>query len=135
MEVPRHWRTQAPRYALIGVVCEACGAKAFPPRDLCPECLSGDLRPFQLRGLGEVYSYSRVLQGPDGFSEGVPYVVALVKLDEGPLLATQLTDVEEAEVAIGMRVEMVTRRLRDDGPRGIVLYGYKFRPVLAGQEP
>jgi uncharacterized OB-fold protein len=130
MEVPRHWRTQSTRYALIGVVCQVCGQKAFPPRDLCPECTSAELKPFKFRGLGQVYSYSRVLQGPDGFSECVPYVVALIKLDEGPLLAAQLTDVDEAELAIGMRVEMVTRRLREDGPRGIVLYGYKFRPLL-----
>ena len=134
MEVPRHWRTQASRYALMGVRCEACGALTFPPREVCPECRGGALQPHRFCGLGEVYSHSTVLQGPDGFADGVPYVVALVKLDEGPLVAAQLTDIDREQVAIGLRVEMVTRRLRDDGPHGIVLYGYKFRPVLGGRE-
>jgi len=79
-----------------------------------------------------VYSYSTVFQGPDGFADQVPYLVALIQLEEGPLLSAQLTDVERDEVRIGMAVEMVTRRLRDDGPQGIVLYGYKFRPRLVG---
>ena len=68
-----------------------------------------------------------------GFAEFAPYVVALVKLDEGPMVAAQLTDVGEGEVSIGMPVEMITRRLREDGPKGIVVYGYKFRPRIVGQ--
>jgi uncharacterized OB-fold protein len=67
-----------------------------------------------------------------GFAEFAPYVVALVKLEEGPLIAAQLTDVNEGEAAIGLPVEMCTRRLCDDGQKGIVVYGYKFRPLLAG---
>jgi uncharacterized OB-fold protein len=133
MEAPRHWRTQTPRYRLIGIRCQSCGSLAFPPRDLCPDCLGGDTRPYQFSGRGAVYSYSTVFQGPDGFADYIPYWVALVKLEEGPLVAAQLADVDKDQVSIGMPVEMVTRRLREDGPRGIVLYGYKFRPVLAGQ--
>jgi len=55
--------------------------------------------------------------------------VALVKLEEGPLVTAQLTDLE-GEPAIGMPVEMVTRKLRTDGARGMIIYGYKFRPAL-----
>ncbi len=47
------------------------------------------------------------------------------------MLTAQLTDLGEEEVEIGMPVEMVTRRLRSDGDdSGILIYGYKFRPVL-----
>ncbi|MFO3797026.1 MAG: Zn-ribbon domain-containing OB-fold protein, partial [Anaerolineales bacterium] len=57
--------------------------------------------------------------------------VALIKLEEGPLVTAQLTDVAPQEVQIGMPVEMVTRKLRNDGDeRGLILYGYKFRPRL-----
>jgi uncharacterized OB-fold protein len=67
-----------------------------------------------------------------GFEEQAPYTVALVKLEEGPLVTAQLTDTSEAEVQIGTPVEMVTRRLRSDGDeRGMLVYGYKFRPALA----
>jgi uncharacterized OB-fold protein len=71
---------------------------------------------------------------PSGFDSSFPYTVALVKLDEGPMVTAQLTDVDEDSVQIGMPVEMVTRKIRDDGDeRGMIVYGYKFRPVLQPQ--
>ena len=57
--------------------------------------------------------------------------MALVKLEEGPLVTAQLTDVEPQEIAVGMPVEMVTRKIRQEGERGVLVYGYKFRPVLS----
>jgi len=75
-----------------------------------------------------------VTDPPAGFEEQSPYTLALVKLDEGPLVTAQLTDLG-GTVSIGMRVEMVTRKLRTEGPRGIIVYGYKFRPLLAHPEP
>jgi uncharacterized OB-fold protein len=61
--------------------------------------------------------------------------VALIKLEEGPMLTAQLTDLGDEPVEIGMPVEMVTRRMRNDGDeRGVIVYGYKFRPAqLAAQ--
>lgn len=56
--------------------------------------------------------------------------MAMIKLIEGPMITAQLTDVELANVAIGQPVEMVTRKLRDLGPDGLIIYGYKFRPIL-----
>lgn len=83
-----------------------------------------------LSGRGEIYSYTVMYNVPQGFEEQKPYVVALVKLDEGPLVTAQLTDVDHQAVTIGMRVEMVTRKLREDGAEGQIIYGYKFRPIL-----
>ena len=60
----------------------------------------------------------------------MPYTVALVRLNEGPMITAQLTDVETDEVEIGMPVEMVTRRMQEDGEDGLIVYGYKFRPLL-----
>jgi uncharacterized OB-fold protein len=59
-----------------------------------------------------------------------PYVVAIIALVEGPRITAQLTDVASGEVSIGMQVEMVTRLMGDTGPDGLLLYAYKFRPVL-----
>jgi hypothetical protein len=57
--------------------------------------------------------------------------VALIKLDEGPMLTAQLTDLGDQPVEIGMPVEMVTRKMRNDGDeRGLIVYGYKFRPAV-----
>jgi uncharacterized OB-fold protein len=53
-----------------------------------------------------------------------------VKLEEGPMLTAQLTDIGEQPISIGMPVEMVTRKMRNDGDeRGLIVYGYKFRPA------
>lgn len=84
---------------------------------------------FTFAGTGEVYSYTVLQEPPDGFEDQAPYVLALVKLDEGPLITAQLTDVD-GPVAIGDRVEMVTRKLSTEGGKGMIIYGYKFRKVL-----
>lgn len=130
MEIARDWRLQRQRYALVGEICGHCGVKIFPARDTCPQCNAPAKAPFRFSGRGEVYSFSTVHHPPEGFERFAPYVVALVRLDEGPLVAAQLTDVDQDKVAIGMPVEMVTRKLRDDGSKGIIIYGYKFRPAI-----
>jgi hypothetical protein len=83
-----------------------------------------------LSGMGEIYSYSTMYNAPKGFEEQKPYTVALVKMDDGPMVTAQLTDVDHDQVRIGMRVEMVTRKIREDGNEGQIVYGYKFRPLL-----
>ena len=132
MDVPRHWRIRKQRYALVGEVCPQCDTKIFPPRDVCPECGGEAKTAYAFSGKGEVYSFTRMGNAPAGFEAQAPYTVALIKLDEGPIVTAQLTDLGEEEVQIGMPVEMVTRKLRSDGDeRGILVYGYKFRPVMA----
>ena len=59
-----------------------------------------------------------------------PYVVALVELDDGVRILTQVVDVEPEDMKTGMRVEVAFRRVKEDGNSGIIEYGYKFRPVL-----
>ncbi len=85
---------------------------------------------FQFSGKGEILSFTTITDPPAGFEDQSPYALALIKLDEGPCLTAQLTDLD-GPAAIGMRVEMVTRKLRNQGPNGVIVYGYKFRPVLA----
>jgi uncharacterized protein len=131
MEIPRHWRLNQQRYGLVGEVCPHCDTKIFPPRDICPACGKDAKTSFAFSGRGEVFSFTTIYEAPTGFDETAPYTVALVKLEEGPLVTAQLTDLGETHPEIGMPVEMVTRRLRSDGDeRGMLIYGYKFRPVL-----
>ncbi len=138
MNSPRYWRLQKQRYRLLGEVCDECGEKLFPPRDVCPNCRdeikgqregSSQMKLHEFSGRGEVYSFSTVYQAPQGYEDYVPYIVALIKLEEGPLVMAQLTDVDPNEVRIGMQVEMVTRKLREHGEAGLIVYGYKFRPI------
>ena len=130
MSSARNWRLHSQRYRLVGEICPTCNSPIFPPRDVCPECAAPAQTPFAFSGRGEVYSYSTVYDPPAGFAETAPYTVALIRLEEGPLVTAQLTDVDRDMVEIGMPVEMVTRRQRADGEEGIISYGYKFRPIL-----
>ena len=130
MSIPRNWRTRQQRYSLRAEVCNECGNTIFPPRDVCPYCAEQKQTWTNLSGRGEVYSYTTMYSAPTAFEEYTPYTVALVKLAEGPLITAQLTDVASEEVSIGMPVEMVTRKLSQEGEEGQILYGYKFRPLM-----
>lgn len=148
-ELASHWRLKEQRYRLIGEICQnyGCGEKIFPPRDTCPHCGQLSYIKHEFSGKGEVYSFSTIYKdAPEGYEEFVPYTVALVKLEEGPMITAQLTDldfkwedevidgetrlVKELDIEIGMPVEMVTRKLKENGPSGTIAYGYKFRPRL-----
>ena len=134
MGIPQYWRLQQQNYRLVGEVCTRCGNRIFPPRDVCPECAQPAYEPYQFSGKGKIYSHTVVYNAPAGYEEYAPYAVALVRLEEGPLVTAQLTDVSPDEVEIGMPVEMVTRKIREFGEEGVIVYGYKFRPAgqLAG---
>ena len=96
-------------------------------RDVCPNCGDEAKDLYTFSGKGEVYSYTTVYEAPAGYDANAPYTVALVKLDEGPMVTAQLTDVDNSAVSIGMPVEMVTRKIREEGENGLIVYGYKFR--------
>lgn len=130
MHQASYWRTNRQRLALMGEVCPSCGAKLFPPRDVCPHCRGPAKEPYAFSGKGSVYSYSTMYHAPEGYEGAAPYVVAWVKLEEGPMVTAQLADVDQEDVYIGMPVEMVTRKLHEDGDAGLISYNYKFRPVM-----
>lgn len=89
-------------------------------------------------GRGEIYSFAPVVNVlesvPTEFIYDSPYYIALIKLEEGPMVTAQLTDFGDRMPEIGMKVEMVTRRLKTEGETGLIIYGYKFRPPLSNPE-
>lgn len=123
MQLAKHWRLKGPRYRLAAVRHPETGAICFPP-----PADAGDWDEVTLSGQGVVESFAAVGKAADGFTDGA--VMALVRLAEGPVITAQLSDVEYGDVTIGVPVEMVTRKLRDLGPEGLIVYGYKFRPLL-----
>ena len=95
--------------------CEACGKFHFYPRSTCPHCGSTQLAWQAVSGRAEVYSYTVVHRAPSkGFTEQVPYVVAVVALDEGPHMMTRLTHVQPDAVRIGMRVQVEFEKQDDE---------------------
>jgi uncharacterized protein len=140
MSIARFWRETPRRYNLGGSKCTACGTVYFPPRPVCPRCTSHrqsieKMVPFQLTGAGEVLSYTIVHEAAEGFEMQVPYVLALVRTDEGPVLTGQVVDVDPERVTIGMRVRPTFRKLREEGPAGVIHYGYKFTLVDEAERP
>ncbi|MCB0282371.1 MAG: Zn-ribbon domain-containing OB-fold protein [Calditrichaeota bacterium] len=130
MDIPRYWRLKNQRYRLQGKKCLDCGNLSFPPRLVCRKCKSRNCEPYEFKGLGTLYSYTTIFQAPDRFDQMAPYMVGLIDLEEGVRITAQLTDVLPDDVQIGMKLEMVIRQIYEDGPKGPILYGYKFRPVL-----
>lgn len=131
MSIASLWRTKQQRYSLQGEICPNCHQAIFPPRDVCPYCREAAGPLHTMSGRGEVYSFTTMFNVPDGFKAQRPYTVALVKLEEGPMVTAQLTDIAEEDIHIGMPVEMVTRKLREEGEDGEIVYSYKFRPLFA----
>ena len=130
LSVPSYWRSRSRRYMLIGGKCNDCGHKFFPFRRTCPKCGSRSISEEKLPRRGKVLSYTVVHNPPRGYEYYTPYVIALVELENGAKVLTQLTDVDPEEVKEGMEVEMSLRILRVCGESGFIAYGYKFRPVV-----
>ncbi|MCD6524056.1 MAG: Zn-ribbon domain-containing OB-fold protein [Thermococcus sp.] len=129
MQVSRYWRHFREKYRLIGGKCEN-GHVFFPHRQVCPVCGSRNVEEYEFSGKGKVISWTIVRNPPSGFEYYKPYPLALVQLEEGPVVLAQLTDVDPEEIDFGMEVEAITRKVREFEEDGIILYAYKFRPVL-----
>ncbi len=127
--VPGVWRRYPQRYRLVGNKCETCGTYYFPPRTICPKCRrKGKLVEYQFKGKGTIESYTVVHTPPDGMEDQAPYVLAIVKLEEGPMLTSQIVNVDPKDVKIGMPVRLVFRKISEQGDDGLINYGYKFEP-------
>ncbi len=93
------WRAAAEGRLLLPR-CRSCGRAHWYPRPFCPFCRSVDVEWEQASGKGVVYSFSVMRRAR------APYCVALVSLDEGPTLMTNLVDGTSAPPSIGQRVQV-----------------------------
>ncbi|MEU5215419.1 Zn-ribbon domain-containing OB-fold protein [Streptomyces sp. NPDC020807] len=83
--------------------CAACDRPHHYPREFCPHCWSEDVDWRQASGRATLYTWSVVHRNDlPPFGERVPYVAAVVDLAEGPRMMTQLVDVPEADLRVGM---------------------------------
>jgi uncharacterized OB-fold protein len=120
-----YWEALA-RHELYFQRCRGCGTKRFPPRAVCPVCLSSDTEWVRASGRGTVYSFTVTNQNQaPGFRESLPYVLAVVELEEGPRLMTNIVGCAPDDVRIGMPVEIEY----DDVTAEVTLA--KFKPAAA----
>jgi len=95
--------------------CRTCGEVHFMPRHLCPTCWSADLEWIDAKGGGTVHSYTVIRRASaPAFASRVPYVVALIDLDEGPRMMANVLGDDALSMAIGDRVQL-TFEDRGDG--------------------
>ncbi|MCL1961463.1 MAG: Zn-ribbon domain-containing OB-fold protein [Desulfovibrionaceae bacterium] len=112
-----YWRA-AGEGRLVVQKCHACGHLQFYPRNLCFQCQSDQIGWDPVSGLGTIYTFTVNYRAPAPFFKTrLPYVVAIIELDEGPRLMANILGVSPEAVAIGKRVKAVFEKISD----GIVL--------------
>jgi uncharacterized OB-fold protein len=98
------------RGELVYQVCPDCASVQFYPRRHCAACQAVELEWRRSAGLGAVYSHTTVYRAPTpAFKAEVPYVIALVNLDEGFRMMVNILGCDPAAVAIGSRMRIVFR--------------------------
>lgn len=84
--------------------------------------------PYRFKGTGAVVTYTTVYQAPKHNNRHVPYTLAIIELDEGTRMLSEVI-CEPGKINTGMRVRAVFRKLGEEGERGIIYYGTKFVPA------
>jgi hypothetical protein len=106
--------------------CGDCGKAHYYPRPFCPACWSENVEWEDASGRGTLYTYSVVYQNDlPPFPDRVPYVAAIVDLEEGPRMMTNVIDCDLADLRVGMALEVSFRTETED----VVLP--VFRPAAA----
>ena len=120
-----YWEAAA-RHELALPCCDDCGLVFFPPREFCPGCWSGELSWRPMGGSGTLWTFTEVHVPfyDDAWVEDVPYVVAVVELDEGPRMLADLVELDMERLSIGDRVEAVF----EDRPEGVTLPVFRLVP-------
>ena len=113
-----YWEAAA-RHELALPRCDECGLVFFPPREFCPGCWSAELSWQPMSGRGTVWTFTEVHVPfyDDTWADDVPYVVAVVELDEGPRLLANIVKPDIDRLAIGDWVEVTF----EDRPEGVSL--------------
>lgn len=121
----RDWWAATKQHKLLYQRCPRCGTNAMPPRDACPgpDCLAiKEMEWKEASGRGHIFSFTIVRQPMDPRFQGdVPYVLALIELDERVRLWSNITNLPVEDVRIGQRVEVDW----DDSPETVSLPKFK----------
>lgn len=105
--------------------CSDCGKVYFPPRPHCPGCASRSVASFKASGRGRLFSYVINHRPAPGFEGEAPYAIAVVELEEGPRMMTNILDVPQTPEALqlDMPVEVAFEPISD------TISLPKFRPA------
>lgn len=103
------------QHKLLIQQCKACGAKIFYPRKVCPECWSQELGWSEASGRGTVYTFTITRDGVEAkFVPDLPYVLAMIDLEEGIRMMGNVVECDPEQVTFGMDVEVVFDDVTDE---------------------
>jgi hypothetical protein len=120
-----YWEAAAQRRLVIQE-CRDCGQLIMYPKRFCPHCFGENLGWRDASGKGEIYAVTAQLLGaPTGFADRLPYVIAIIRLDEGVQMMSNIVGARAEDATIGDRVTV------DFEPNGEVLMPV-FRIESAG---
>jgi len=95
--------------------CASCSRLRYPAAIACPTCLSPDATWEQVSGSGKVFSFAVFHRVYHPSRQGkVPYNVSLVELDEGPMMLTNVVEVDNAKLDVGQPVQVTFERIDDE---------------------
>ena len=111
---------------LIIQKCQDCNHHIFYPRIACPHCFSDKVEWVEASGKGTVYSFTVVTNNaPSAFIADMPFVIAIVKLEEGVQMLSNIIKCDPGDVVCDMPVEVTFEKLDDEFTLP------KFRPATA----
>ncbi|MGF1599120.1 MAG: Zn-ribbon domain-containing OB-fold protein [Acidimicrobiales bacterium] len=94
--------------------CDACQQRLFPPKTHCPACGSGALSWRPVSGTGTIYSFTIARRPPHPvFAEQCPLAIAIVELDEGPRMITNIVECAPDRIEVGMAVQVAFEPIDD----------------------
>lgn len=121
-EIPHRYRLEAQKFP--------SGFVSLPNRYVDPISGSKEFEKIKLSGTGTILTYTIIHISSDQFKFITPYAVAIIETDEGARITAMITDTNFDDIKIGARVEFVFRKILEEGPSGIVNYGYKAKVIV-----
>jgi len=119
LPVPRPWSkpfwegTKKNKYLIQ--TCAHCNAQIFYPRRFCPECWSEKFDWKEAKGTGKVYTFTVTYAGAEEkFKDDYPYILALIDLDEGIRIMSNIVDCDPEKAKIGMEVEVSFKKISEE---------------------
>ena len=122
----QYWRVRDRYYRLIGSKCMDCGDEFFPPVYRCRGCGSERVKDREMPKTGKIITYTILHEPLPGFEAQTPLCLAVVELENGARVLTQLVDAPDGSIKTGTKVRATVRRALVDGESGQIIYGYKF---------
>jgi len=102
---------------LLIQACDACDALQFYPRGHCLRCAATALSWREASGRASLHTFSVLHRTPNAeFADDLPYVLAIVELEEGVRMTSRVVDVDHDRLRCEMPLQAVFRPIADDGP-------------------